>query len=191
MTRSRQPELAQSTQETNNPEVRPVLVSDDLLQSIVARSLGVGVANSQALLLELLRSDVIKAEEYSSKIEQLVLMNYWFVRVGADDILRRLEANGYQTTPGTRAMLRTLWGPDCIEDVAASVAAEVIASLAKKPLIQEHLEVLLASLVATIRRGRHTNQVLLKFKNEIATRLTLLPLQCARILQAVDFYMRT
>ena len=172
-------------------DVRPVLVSDDLLQSHVARSLGLGTVNSQALLVELLRSHIIRAEEYSSKIEELVLMNYWFVRICADDILRSLEANGYQTTPGTQAMLRTLWGPDCIEDIAASVGAEVIASLAKRPLIQEHLEVLLSSVVAAIRRGRHTNQVLLKLKSGIAARLTLAPIQCARILQAVDFYMRT
>ena len=171
--------------------VRPVLVSDDLLQSFVARSLGVGVVNSQALLVELLRSDVITAEQYSSKMEQLVLMNYWFVRVSADDILRRLQVNGYQTTLGTQAMLRTLWGPDCIEDIAASVGAEIIASLAKKSLMQEHVEVHLSSVVAAIRRGRHTNQVLFKFKNEIAARLVLLPLQCARIMQAVDYYMRT
>ena len=172
-------------------EVRPVLISDDLLQSIVARSLGLGAVNSQALLAELLRSDVINAEAYSSGIEQLVLLNYWFVRISAEDILRSLESNGYQTTPGTQAMLRTLWGPDCTEDAAASVGAEVIATLAKRPLIPEHLEVLLSSVVAAIRRGRHTNQVLLKFKSGIAARLTLLPLQCDRILQAVDFYMRT
>ena len=101
-------------------EVRPVLVSDDLLQSTLARSLGLGAVNSQSLLQDLLRSDVITAEEYSSRIEQLVLMNYWFVRVSAEDILRSFEANGYRTTPGTQAMLRTLWGPDCIEDFAAS-----------------------------------------------------------------------
>lgn len=172
-------------------EVRPVLISDDLFQAHVARSLGLGAANPQALLSELLRSGGITAEEFSSRIEQLVIMNYWFVRVSADDILRSLEANGYQTTPGTQAMLRTLWGPDCIEDVAASVGAEVIAFLAKRPLIQEHLEVLLSSVVAAIRRGRHTNQVLFKFKKELAARLVLLPLQCARILQAVDFYIRT
>ena len=172
-------------------EIRPVLISDDLVQSIVARSLGLGAANTQALLVELLRSDVITAEEYSSRIEQLVLMNYWFVRISADDILRRLEANGYQTTPGTQAMLRTLWGPDCTEDAAAFVAAEVIASLAKKPLIPEHLEVLLSSVVAAIRRGRHTNQVLLKFKSGIAARLRLVPFQSVRILQFVDFYIQT
>ena len=172
-------------------QVRPVLISDDLVQSHVARSLGLGAVNSQAILMELRRSVVITAEEYSSRIEQLVLMNYWVVRISAGDILRSLESSGYQTTPGTQAMLRTLWGPDCTEDVAASIGAEVVASLAKGPLIQQHLDLLLSSVVAAIRRGRHTNQVLIKFKTEIAERLKLAPLQCARILEAVNLYMQT
>ena len=172
-------------------EVSPVLISDDLVQSHVARSLGLGAVNSQAILMELRRSDVITAGEYSLRIEQLVLMNYWFVRISAGDILRSLESSGYQTTPGTQAMLRTLWGPDCPEDVAASIGAEVVASLAKGPLIQQHLDLLLSSVVAAIRRGRHTNQVLLKFKTEIAERLKLAPLQCARLLEAVNLYMQT
>ena len=118
-------------------------------------------------------------------------MNYWFVRISARDILQSLESNGYQTTTGTMAMLRTLGGPDCSEDKAASVGAEVMASLAKRPLIQQHVELLLSSVVAAIRRGRHTNQVLLKFQDEITAKLKLLPIQSARILEAVNLYMRT
>ena len=172
-------------------KVRPVLISDDLPLSNVARSIDLGAVNSQALLEELLRSDVITAEEYSSKIEELVLMNYWFVRIGPGDILHGLEANGFQTTPGIQAMLRTLWGPDCSEDAAAYVGAEVIANLAKGPLIQLQLDLLLSSVLTAIRHGRHTNLVLLKFKTEVAARLALAPLQRARILEAVDLYMWT
>ena len=172
-------------------EVRPVLISDDLPQSNVARSLGFEAVNSQALLIELLRSEAITAAEYSSKIEELVLMNYWFVRIRAEDILWSLEANGYQTSPGTQAMLTTLSGPDCVEDTAASVGAEVIATLAKAkgPRVQQQFNLLLDLVLAAIRHGRYTDLVLLKFQAEIASRLALVPLQRARILQAVDFYM--
>ena len=170
-------------------EVRPVLISDDLPQANVARWLGFGAVNSQALLTELLRSDVITEVEYSSKIEELVRMNYWFVRVSAKDMLWNLEANGYQTDPGTRAMLRTLSAPDCSEEAAASVGAEVISSLAKRPLIQQQFDLLLSSVLTAICQGRHTDLILLEFKAEIAARLALVPLQRARILQAVDFYM--
>ena len=172
-------------------QVQPVLISDDLLQSLLARSLGKGAANTQALLVELSRSGAISAEGYSSKIEQLALMNYWFVRVTAEDILRSLEANGIQTTQGTLAMLRTLRGPDCTEDTAASVAAEMIASLAKGPLLPEHLEIVLQLVLGEIRSGRPTNQVLLKFRKDIVKRLQLIPLQRSRVLQVVDLYIAT
>ena len=173
-------------------EVRPVLISDDLPQSNVARSLGFEAVNSQALLIELLRDEVITEAEYSSKIEELVLMNYWFVRIRAEDILWSLEANEYQTSQGTRAMLTTLSGPGCVEDTAASVGAEVIATLAKAkgPRVQQQFDLLLDLVLTAIRQGRHTDLVLLKFKAEVADRLTLAPLQHDWILQAVDSYMQ-
>ena len=170
-------------------QVRHVLVSDDLIQSIFARSLGAGVVNTQALLVELSRSGAISAEEYSSNVEQLALMNYWFVRVTAKDILRSLETNGFHTTQGTLALLRTLRGPDCTEDAAASVAAEMIASLAKGPLLAEHLDIVLQLVLGEIRSGRPTNQVLLKFRREIIKRLQLVPLQLSRVLPVVDLYI--
>ncbi len=98
-----------------------VLLSDDLGLSNFARSLGKNAVNTQAVIWELYRSNLITGESYSSLIEQLLLLNYWFVRVNADDILRRLEANGFLTTPGVHAMLKTLEGPDCSEDSAVLV----------------------------------------------------------------------
>ena len=171
-------------------KVRPVLIADDLPLANVARATGLGAVNSQALLIELHRSDVIAAEEYSSKIEKLVLMNYWFVRINAKDILRRLESNGFRTTPGIQAMLTTLGGPDCSKEAAAFVGAEVIAALAMKRLIPQQLDLLLTSVLAAILDGRDTNQVLLMFRIEIAARLKLAPFQRAQILQAVGIYMR-
>lgn len=171
--------------------IRHVLVSDDLVQSAVSRSLDVGTVNTQALILDLLRSEIISDDQYSEWIEQLVLMNYWLVRIRPEDILRSLEQNSYQTTEGTRGMLRTLQGPDCPEDYAAAVAAEAIAALAKEPLLQQQLDYILSLVLTEIRRGRPTNLVLLKFKSEVSMRLNLVPLVRDRILRSVDFYMQT
>ena len=174
-----------------SPTAKLVLVSDDLVQSTVSRYLEIGTVNTQALLLELLRSEVITDEQYSEWVEQLALMNYWFVRVRPQDILRSLESNGYQTTEGARAMLGTLRGPDCPEDYAAMVGAEVVASLVKEPLLWQQLELILSLVLMDIRRGRQTNLALLKFKGEISVRLKLAPLECERILRLVDIYMQT
>ncbi len=169
---------------------RLVLISDDLPLASVARSLEREAVNTQALLMELLHTSAITAEEYSSKIEELVLSNYWFVRVSAKDIQRRLEANGFQTTPGIRAMLRTLSGPDCSEEAAVHVGAEVIAAVAMKSLLPQQLNLLLTSVLAASCHGRHTNQVLLRFRDEIEDRLIFAPIQQAQILEAVDLYTR-
>ena len=168
---------------------RPVLISDDLALSNVARSTGLGAVNTQAILEELSRSNIISDEQYSSMVEELALMNYWFVRVSANDVLRRLESNGYRTTPGIQAMLKTLCGPDCIEDKAISVGADVIATVALKPLIQQDSYLLLSSVLAAILHGRNTSQVLSKFEARITDRLAVAPLQCERILRRIDMYM--
>ena len=166
-----------------------ILVSDDLGLSGFARSLGINAVNTQGVLWELSRSNVITSETYSSLIEKLLLLNYWFVRVSADDILRRLETSGFLTTPGIHAMLRTLEGPDCSEDAAVSVGARLITELAG--IAPPHqVDLVLSAVLATLRRGRETSLVLLKFRNSIAGGLTLAPLTRSRLLRTVDLYVR-
>ena len=166
-----------------------VLVSDDLGLSGFARSIGINAVNTQGVLWELSRSNMITSETYSSLIEKLLLLNYWFVRVSADDILRRLETSGFLTTPGIHAMLRTLEGPDCSEDAAVSVGARLITELAG--IAPPHqVDLVLSAVLATLRRGRETSLVLLKFRNSIAGGLTLAPLTRSRLLRTVDLYVR-
>ena len=126
---------------------------------------------------------------YSALIEKLLMLNYWFVRVSADDILRRLEANGFLTTPGIHAMLKTLEGPDCSEDAAISVGARLITQLAG--VAPHHqVDLLLSAVLATLRRGREKSSVLLKFRNAIAGGLDLAPFIRGRLLRIVDLYIR-
>ncbi|MYB75895.1 MAG: hypothetical protein F4X83_02110 [Chloroflexi bacterium] len=169
---------------------RPVLVSDDLVQADVARSLGMKVVSSQAILVQLLDSESISDGEYSGMINEMVKMNYWFVRVRGDDIQQSLEDSAYSVTESTLAMLRTLEGPSCSDESAASVAAEVVASLAKKSVLRQIQENFLMTVLGVIRRGRHTDDVILRFKVEVAARLRLAPLQSAWILEFVDLYMQ-
>ena len=166
-----------------------VLVSDDLGLSGFAQSLGMNAVNTQGVLWELSRSNVITIETYSSLIEKLLMLNYWFVRVSADDMLRRFEASGFLTTPGIHAMLKTLEGPDCSEDAAISVGARLITQLAG--LAPHHqVDLLLSAVMATLRRGREKSFVLLKFRNAIAGALELAPLTRSRLLRTVDLYLR-
>ena len=166
-----------------------VLVSDDLGLSNFARSIGKNAVNTQGVIWELYRSNVITGEIYSSLIEQLLLLNYCFVRLNANDILRRFEATGFLTTPGIHAMLKTLEGPDCSEDSAVFVGTTLVTELIKIAPPQQ-VDLVLSAVVATLRRGRELTDVLLKFRRAIAQRLALAPFARNHLLQTLDVYIQ-
>ncbi len=170
------------------PTARLVLVSDDLGLSNLARYLGTGSVNTQAVLRELRCSNELTDEEYSSLIERLVLLNYQFVRVRSEDIVQRLEANGYMTTDGTRAMLKTLEGPDCSEESAVTVGAQVVTALPGRAPPRQ-LQLLLSAVAITLRRGREPRPVLLKFKEAISDALALAPYTRDQLLRTVNLYL--
>ena len=166
---------------------RLLLVSDDLVLSVFARSTGMDAVNTQAILVELRRSNVITDELYSSFIERLASLNYTPVLVRPEEIIRSLEANGYATTDGTRAMLRMLEGPGCPEDSAVMVGAEVVTALAKiAPPGQ--VELVLVAVLVALRRGREVGLVLHKFRRAIESKLKLAPLRRDHILQTMNHY---
>ena len=165
-----------------------ILVSDDMVLSSLTRSKNTAVANTQGLLKELRRTGVITDKVYSLRVEQLALLNYWFVQVLPGDIIRRLVANSYITTEGTHALFRTLEGPDCSDDSALSVGTSVVAALAE--CVPSHqMDLILSLVVSTLRHGRKARPILYKFRNELASRLTLAPFIRDQVLQAVDGYI--
>ena len=165
-----------------------ILVSDDAVMSSLARSKNIAVVNTQGLLQELRRSDVISDNEYSAGVEQLALLNYWFVRVLPADIIRRLEVNSYITTQGTRALFRTLEGPHCTDDSALSVATNIVVTLAES-IPSHQMDIILSIVISTLRHGRESSSILFKFRNELASRLALAPFVREQVLQVVDGYI--
>lgn len=169
------------------PSEKLLLVSDDAVLSIYARSVGIDAFNTQAVLMELRRSNCISDELYSSFIERLASLNYAPVWFRPQEIIRSLEANGYATTDGTRAMLRTLEGPDYPEDLAVMVGVEVVTALAKSAPPRQ-MELIVLGVLSTVRRGRELGLVLDKFRRGIESKLKLMPLQRDHILQTMNHY---
>ena len=165
------------------------VVCDDLGLSELATTYGINTVNTQSLLWDLLQSKTISDDEYSRCIERLTLLNYEFVRVRAEDIVRRLEANDFLTTGGIRAMLNTLSGPDCTEESAVGVASDVFKMLVGK-LSTGHEELILLAVIEVLKQGRQGNGVILKFRDEIEKKFNLLPLRRDFIVGAINLRMR-
>ena len=170
------------------PDDAMVLVSDDRAIAEMSLSIGVGTVNTQAILSELRRSQVIDDESYSSWVEQFILLNYSFVRVHPNDIINRLEASGYLTTKGIRALLKSIEGPECTEDSAVSVASEVVSSLVLKGAPIYQVELILSAVISALRQGRTASFVMPKFRNKVSTRLSSAPFIRNHVLQTIDLY---
>jgi len=165
------------------------LVCDDLVLANYSRTLGVSVVNTQVVLTDLYRSQKIDRGLYSSYVEELAGLNYWFIRVAPEDLVQRLETNGYMTTAGIHAMLNTLAGPDCTQSSAVSVGAKVIIELAAiAPLAQ--VELVLSAVMAALRRGRALIPVLLELRKSISEAPTLSPYTRNCLLQTIDLTHR-
>ena len=171
------------------PELSSVLVTDDLGLAKFARSFDRSVVNTQHLLQEFNRSRVITEEVYADGIEGLVLLNYDFVQVRTEDIIQRLEANSFMTSPGTLAMLKTLEGPNCSSVSAVSVGAELIAALVRKAPPSQ-VKLILPLVLVNLQRGRDAMLVLFQFRHKIASIPQLHPKARTWIISTVDLYIR-
>ena len=151
--------------------------------------MGKQVANSQQLLVELRQSDEITADEYSAAVEQLAMMRYSFVRVQTDDLARRYRLHDYQSSEGIRAMLGCLQGPECTQESAVSVTAQVVIELAgEAPL--HCLLLILDVMAAEIQRGRDPQQVLSQLAQALtsSSKLRLMPWVSEALMSSLRLY---
>ena len=93
------------------------------------------------------------------------------------------------TTDGIRALLKTLEAPECLEDSAVMVGTQVISSLAASGAPRENVELLSSAVASTLQHRRETTLVLEKFRENIESRLVLVPQFRTRILRTLDAYI--
>ena len=168
----------------------PILVSDDLAIAEVARVRGVRGVNTQAVLRELRRANVLTDEEYSSLIGRLAELNYRFIQVHADDIFTLLEANGFRTNEATRALFLTLQGPEGIDEAVVSVVADLIARIGRATIDPAQESVLITTLLTHLHSGRRLSNALEECRSAIAQRLALAPPTSERVLATVDMFIK-
>ena len=162
-------------------EDQPLLVSDDLGQAALARGFGIEAVNTQEVLRELRHSGKLTHEEYSVFVSRLALLHYRFVQVEPAVVLTLLEANDFVTDEGTRALLATLEGPECSQDSAVSVTADLIAALVQRELSAQQEDLLVSLLLGHLHRGREATTALRDCLKELDLRLRLTPSIHARI----------
>ena len=173
-----------------NPDDRPLLVSDDFGLANLAREIGVDAVNMQGVLRELLRSEVLTQDEYSRFVVCLVMLNYQFVQVNSTDIFTLLEGNGYWTDEGMLALFATLEGPECSQVSAIAVVAELIAKLAQQGLGLPQETLLVSLLLGHLHRGREATTALWDCLEKLEVKLAHAPSDQTRIKLLVMQFIR-
>ncbi len=166
------------------PQLR-VLVCDDLVLNNLAIARNLATANTQSLLEELIRNELISPAQYSTSIERLAECGYQHIRVNVDDIVHSYRVNGFASTAGTRALLGSLSVRNCPIDAAASVGSGVIHKLATQAPPRQMQLILMA--VATELRNRPDGILTIsRFKDAIASRFSQNPNFAIFITNTVD-----
>lgn len=123
-------------------------------------------------------------------IRRLVLSNYRHVTISANDLMWILNDDLQNNGATFQRTIEVLQGPDCDEDSAVGVSADLTRLVWLEALLfQKKLSILDITLNA-LSTGRTVRTVLAKFKTAVTHRFSLLPIQLHPILKSIDLWER-
>ena len=167
------------------------LYSDDLgLRRMAASEWQVPSFWTQSLLIDLQSRNLLTRDEYMQAIRKLVLSNYRHVTISANDLMWILRDDLANNSATFVRVIEVLQGPDCDEDSALGVAADLTRLVWLEPLLFQKKLATLDLILSALSTGRLARSVLAKFRAALRHRFSLLPIQLQPILQNVDLWER-
>jgi tetratricopeptide (TPR) repeat protein len=152
-----------------------VFCSDDLVaQAIAAEIFNVPCASTLALLKYLNGTQRLSADEYRRCQRALIDARYSFIPTSLDELYDVLVESAFLPTINVMKHLTTLQGPECDEDAAINLLADLVRKAwLGGTIFSRNAMVDLA--VSTLCRGRDRARVLVRFRQAIKQRFYLLP----------------
>jgi len=152
-----------------------LLLSDDLrLRQLAQSEFGVDGISVEALLRELEARDVLSREDRREAVIALILSNYRYPRVSAEDLFRHLEREGFELTGAVDVLLHAALGADYDTESVVGVAAALIRDVWRAGLLVQRREALTALVIGSVvqpRTGRREILTRLAKRLEVMFRL--------------------
>jgi tetratricopeptide (TPR) repeat protein len=165
------------------------LYSDDLrLRQRAWNDWKVGGVWSQTVLLSMQKQDLLTDDEYYDAIRKLVLANYYFVSIDAEGLLWILRRNHMSITREIEHIFQVLQGPDCDEESAVSVSADLIRSVWLEKTLYKQKLLILDLVLKSLTTRRLGIQVIEKLKAALQSRFVLMPLALQTIFKSIDIW---
>jgi hypothetical protein len=171
-------------------ERKLLLFSDDLgLRSLARNDWQVEGVWSQTILVSLRDRGILSEDEYRESIRRLAIGNYYFVSINADDLMWVLSRNDMKPSYEVSRMLSFLEGPDCSEDSAIQIIADVIRKVWLEPLVLYDQKLWVLDLaLGTLTKGRMVQRVVERLKAVLRARFRLMPLALPVIFRTIDLW---
>lgn len=137
----------------------PIYVDDLGLRQVAASDWQVEGVWTQTILQRMRRRGLISAAQYYEALRVLILTNYYFVSVDFPALWWMLRYYGKRPTPEVKRILKVLEGPDCDEESALMIGAELIRRLwLEVPEEPEKFE-LIDDIIGAVARGRDAERM--------------------------------
>jgi tetratricopeptide (TPR) repeat protein len=161
-----------------------MLWSDDVtLRAWAHVNLGIPVAWTQSVLLDIVTAGKLSLEDYNEAVANLVLMNYRFVSIDHAAVFLVFVRNNFRINDEAKLVLGELKGPDCTLESAANVLSQVVKLVWVEQLLHETKLEVLDAILEVIIEGRSLKQSVSLLLSFIKERFFLLPLAWEHIEQ--------
>jgi len=172
-------------------ETNLLLYSDDLGLRLVARNdWQVSGFWTQTLLLDLREKGLLGVEQYREAVQKLLLANYRFVSIDGAGLLWIVKANNFLSTPAVYRIFESLHGPECTEESAVLVLADLVKRIWLEPLLYEQKLLLLELVLNTLTTGRNLERILNRFKITLNGQFALIPQVLRPISQSIELWAK-
>lgn len=151
------------------------LVADDLrLRLLASTEWQVAGAWTQDLLWDMKTHKLLSEDQYQEAVIKLLVSNLFFVSVTAEDVMQQIRADEMKPTPRNAFVLERVLGPDCSEESALRVGADVMRAVWLEPSLYEHKLMILDLILNSLTSRRPLERVLARFDAALQTRFALM-----------------
>jgi len=137
----------------------PLYVDDLGLRQVAASDWRVEGVWTQTILQRMRRRGLISAVEYYEALRVMIITNYFFVSVDFAALWWMLGYYGKRSTPEVKRILSVLGGPDCDEESAQMIGAELVHRIWLEVPEESEKFKLIDDIVGSLARGRDIERV--------------------------------
>jgi hypothetical protein len=183
-------DIGMSTVLVANQTGTPIFTDDYQLRVFALSQHSVHGFWTQELLRDTSEKGITQFSVYTNSCAKLALGNYFFLSINPEIIQKILEEDLFSVSKRVDALLKTLKGPEILEDPAIGIAGKVLKNIWLERIPSDQRRIILDRILDYITTARIRDRTLRKLLSVIEAELLMAPLQEQEIKQEIVTWAR-